>query len=531
MSLALTLLLSGCHSDNIFTSDPNAAHDGDGPAPNITVWPDDIDFGNARVVDDESIERAISIANTGQADLEIFGSRVVETEDSTGFVAGDPASILLPPGAQTELPAWFRPRQYTLADGSIMIDSNDPDDPTVAVAVHGVGIAPAIRIDPDTLDLGMVPYGCVSENTIDVQNIGNDTLVIDQLSFAATSPDIVADNLEPVTLEPGAKTVVTLTYTPTEVDSEMHGVLTALSNDPVQPTAVGTQVGSPGDQIPEEDLFEVPAQPMSDILFVIDNSNSMTPFQKELAENGETFMDALTAKNSDWQVGVVTIDNPSLRGDPITPDLPDPVSAFAYQVQAGTDATTDEYQLYRAWQTLQSPWGDFYWYLRDEASLAIVIVSDERAQDPNVARTTYMSHEDIDYYVDYFYGLKDDDSKVAIDVVGSPPPDGCDPAKEPGRGLDYAVEATDGIFLTICDTDWGPGLASLAAAAVPDLKVFHLSETPVEDTIEVTVDGARSDADTLWFYDESENAVVFHEVPDPESIVQIDYIVLGDCEQ
>jgi len=42
--------------------------------------------------------------------------------------------------------------------------------------------------------------------------------------------------------------------------------------------------------------------------------------------------------------------------------------------------------------------------------------------------------------------------------------------------LDYAVEATDGIFLTICDTAWGPGLASIAAASVPDLKVFHLSE-------------------------------------------------------
>ena len=529
MSLALTLLLSGCHSDNLFTSTGNGSQDGTGPAPDITVWPDDVDFGSARVVDDESIDRTISIANTGQADLEIFGTRLVESE-GTGFVAGEPASILIPPGARTELPAWFRPRQYTVADGAIMIDSNDPDEPSVAVALHGVGIAPAIRIDPDTLDLGVVPYGCVSENAIDVQNVGNDTLVVDQLSFAATSPDIVADNLEPVTLEPGEKTVVTVTYTPTQDDSEMRGVLTASSNDPVQPTAVGTQVGSPGDQIPEEDLFEVPEQPMSDILFVVDNSNSMTPFQEELAENGETFMDTLTEMNSDWQVGVVTIDSAELRGDPVTPDLPDPVAAFSYQVQPGTEASTDEYQLYRAWQTLQSPWGEFYQHLRDEAALAIIIVSDERAQDPGVPRTTFMTHEDIDYYVDYFYGLKDDDSKVAIHVVGSPVPDGCVPAKEPGRGLDYVAEATDGIFLTICDSDWGPGLASIAAASVPDLKVFHLNDDPVVDTIEVTVNGEETD-DTLWFYDASENAVVFHEVPEADSIVEVDYMLLGDCDQ
>src|SRR6185295_9321983 len=99
MSLAFTLLLAGCRSDNFFTPNGNAGHDGTGPAPNITVWPEDIDFVSARVVDSESIDREISIANTGQADLEIYGTRVVESEGSTGFVAGEPASILIRPGA------------------------------------------------------------------------------------------------------------------------------------------------------------------------------------------------------------------------------------------------------------------------------------------------------------------------------------------------------------------------------------------------------------------------------------------------
>ena len=530
MSFALTLFLSGCGIDNFFTPNGNGSHAGNGPAPDITVWPDDIDFGSARVVDDESIDRTISIANTGKADLKIFGTRVVESEGSSGFVAGTPASVLIPPGARTELPAWFRPRQYTLADGAIMIDSNDPDEPSVAVAVHGVGIAPAIRIDPAELDLGMIPFGCVSESDVEVQNIGNDTLVVDQLFFTATSPDIVVDDLEPVTLEPGERKVVTLTYTP-ETDSEVHGVLTANSNDPAQPTATGTQVGEPGDEVPEEDLFEVPEEPMSDILFVIDNSNSMTPFQTELAENGETFMDALTELNSDWQVGVVTTDSPSLRGPVITADMLNPVGAFSSQVQAGTESATDEYQLFRAWQTLQDPGGPFGYYLRDDAALAIVIVSDERAQVPEVSRDSYMTDADVDVYVDFFYGLKEDDSKVAVHVVGSPVPDGCYPAKEPGRGLDYAVEAMDGIFLTICDADWGPGLASIAAASVPDLRVFHLSDEPVVDTIEVKVNEVEIDTGTLWFYDATENAVVFDEAPEAESIVEIDYILQGDCEQ
>ena len=54
---------------------------------------------------------------------------------------------------------------------------------------------------------------------------------------------------------------------------------------------------------------------------------------------------------------------------------------------------------------------------------------------------------------------------------------------------------------TICSTDWGPGLASIAAASVPDLRVFHLSEEPVVDTIQVRVNEEQIDTGTLWFYD------------------------------
>ncbi len=146
---------------------------------------------------------------------------------------------------------------------------------------------------------------------------------------------------------------------------------------------MASQVGVPGDDVQQEDMFEEPEQPMTDILFVIDNSNSMTPFQTELAENGATFMNELSNRNSDWQVGVVTTDNASLRGPVITSDMADMEDEFALQVQAGTESATDEYQLYRAWQTLSS-WGDYSPYLRDDAALTIILVSDEHAQDPGV---------------------------------------------------------------------------------------------------------------------------------------------------
>ena len=528
MSLALAFFLSGCKSDHGFNPFGDGSQAGNGPSPDITVWPDDVDFGSLRVVDDERVDRTISIANNGQADLELFGTHVVA--EGNGFEAGVPTSLLLPPGARAELPAWFHPRQYTIADGSIVIDSNDPDEPQAAVALHGVGIAPAIAIDPAELDMGMIAPGCVSPHEIEIQNVGNDTLVVDHLAFSATTLEITIDDTDGAKLEPGETKVVTVTYAP-ESDMESEGVLTAFSNDPARPTALATQVGAPGFEFPEEDLFEVPVQPMTDILFVIDNSNSMTPFQKALASNGAGFLRELSDRNADWRIGVVTVDNASLRGPVITSEMLDMEEEFGEQVQAGTDAVTDEYQLFRAWQALASPWGDFNAYLRDDAALAVILVSDERAQDPSVSRNTYMTEEDIAFYVDFLYELKEDDSKVAVHVVGSPPPLGCYPAKEPGFGLELVVDAMGGIFLTICEEDWGPGLAEIAAASVPDLRVFHLSEEPVEDTIEVMIDNAEIDSTAVWYYDSTQNAVVFYEVPDAGSIVEIDYMVQGDCKQ
>ena len=528
MSLALAFLLSGCNSDHGFASFGNGSDDGTGPAPDITVWPDDVDFGSLRVVDDERADRTISIANNGRADLELFGTRVVS--EGSGFDAGEPTSLLLRPGARAELPAWFRPRQYTIADGTVLIDSNDPDEPQAAVVLHGVGIAPAIAIDPAELDLGTIPPGCVAEHEIEIQNVGNDTLVVDHLAFSTTTLELAVDDTEGATLEPGESKVVTLTYAP-DSEIEAEGVLTAFSNDPARPTAMATQVGMPGFELEGEDLFEVPTQPMTDLLFVIDNSNSMTPFQEALANNGEGFLRELSVRNADWQIGVVTVDNASLRGPVITSEMSDMEDEFADQVQAGTDALTDEYQLRRAWQALYPGFGEFNSYLRDDAALGVILVSDERAQDPNVPRTSYMTHDDINFYVDFLYDLKEDDSRVAIHVVGSPPPLGCDPAKEPGFSLDYATDATGGIFLTICEEDWGPGLAEIAAASVPDLRMFHLSKEPVEDSIEVMIDDVEIDGTAVWYYDSTNNAVIFYEVPEAGSIVEIDYIVQGDCDK
>jgi hypothetical protein len=502
-----------------------------GQAPDIVVEPTSIDFGSLRVLEAETASAVVTVTNEGDLDLELRDVRLVESA-GTGFTLGPPSSIVLPPGAQAEIFVVFAPGQHTEADGQVQIGSNDPDQPIVAVPLRGVGVAPAIALDPSVFDFGAVEAGCDVVQEIEIRNVGDDTLAVNDLQFTPSSSELSFGSVEAFALEPQEFRVVAVTYRPTDAVDDT-ALLAVASNDPVQPRALATQVATLAAYEDQTDLFEQPFQPESDILFVVDNSNSMSPFQDALAANGEGFLRELGDLGADWQVGVITVDDPSLRGAVLTPATPDAPQAFADQVQAGTDALTDEYQLYRAWQTL-SPGGAYANFMRSTAALSIVVVSDERAQDPSVNPLDKMSDDQIGDYVELFQSLKEDDSLVRIDVVGSPVPSGCIPAKEPGWGLDTAAALTEGVFLEICEEDWGPGLADIAARAVPDLRSFHLSEVPLPETIEVEADEAPVDAwdGEVWWYDEATNAVVFDAayVPEGGTEVVIRYTVRGACE-
>ena len=58
---------------------------------------------------------------------------------------------------------------------------------------------------------------------------------------------------------------------------------------------------------------------------------------------------------------------------------------------------------------------------------------------------------------------------------------------------------------------------------------FELSETPIEESIVVTVDGHVT---TGWTYNATENAIYFDAtaIPATESEIYIDYAVLEDCQ-
>ncbi len=90
-----------------------------------------------------------------------------------------------------------------------------------------------------------------------------------------------------------------------------------------------------------------------------------------------------------------------------------------------------------------------------------------------------------------------------------------------------ATQATDGVFLSICE-DWNTNLALLAAHMVRP--VFPLGELPLGSNITVTVDG--KEIDSGWVYDPQSNAIRFDDAsyPAEDSVVGVEYGSVLVCE-
>ena len=138
---------------------------------------------------------------------------------------------------------------------------------------------------------------------------------------------------------------------------------------------------------------------------------------------------------------------------------------------------------------------DFY---REDATLALIGVSDEPEQSVNP----------YTYYVSLFQSLKDDSDDVVMHAIGGDYPQGCG-GNQAYTGMYEATVATGGLFLSICATDFGSHLEELAEGSTTDLTSFELSDYPVEETIEVVVNGFTTT--TGWSYNAVDNSIDFEQ--------------------
>jgi len=279
-----------------------------------------------------------------------------------------------------------------------------------------------------------------------------------------------------------------------------------------------------------------------DILFVVDDSNSMAEEQQALADGFASFIELVDDAAVDFHLGVVNtdLDEPGsarMIGDPpfLTAD-DDYVRLFQERALVGTQGSDQERGLQAAVEALSTDLlaTDHEGFLRDEAQLLTVFVSDEDdcsdfgALDGMEGTDCYYEEQelvDTETLLAKLVASKSDRSQVSTAGILGLEGSSCDDAY-PGRRYLDVVRATGGLTGDICSSDWSGILFELGLNTVGEQSRFPLTELARAESLSVYVDDELA-PDEDWTYDEADNAVVFDDdaIPPRGSTVRAEYIV------
>jgi len=282
-------------------------------------------------------------------------------------------------------------------------------------------------------------------------------------------------------------------------------------------------------RLDQVDEFTQEGTEQVDILFVIDDSRSMASEQERVAEGFGDFMAAFVDTDLDFQLGVTTTDldpeNPSaglLVGDPpFVTAADDWQQEMSARFLVGVEGSDKERGLAAAWQVLSGDEPHNDGFMRDAAALALVFVSDENdcsdegGLHEDASSAVCYENSDalvpVQEYIERFRALKDGSARViASGILGPDVQAGC-AETWPGHRYMTLVERLDGHVGNICESDYGEMMDTIGSQIIAPATIFPLRELPVEDTLEIAIDGevVPRDPDTAWDYDRLDNSVRF----------------------
>lgn len=384
----------------------------------------------------------------------------------------------------------------------------------------------AVAADTSVIELGPVAVGCSAEGHTVLSNSGQTITDIREIRLDAnTTPEFELLSSAPAVIFPGESMDLGIRYTPSALGQDST-MIRVHHSDAITP--IDILVRAEGVVVaPRVDHFT--SGRILDLLFVIDNSGSMSEEQQNLADNIEFFGTWATQNQIDYRVAVTTMDldstGPQGRfvGDPavLTPFHIDPMGELARRVMLGTESSAFEQGLEAMYLALTEPLisSDNIGFLRQDAVLAVVFISDEIDQSP----------QSIDVYTTFLRNLKGGSGNVAVNVIVGDAPAGCSSpdgiADAGGRYLEAAT-MLNGVFSSICSSDWSPALTQFGSGAGFGLSwAFPLSEVP-SDVSSITVDVNGSPApSTDWSYDAATNSILFDEnsIPSPGQAIEVHY--------
>lgn len=521
-----------------------------------------LNFGVVAIGDKKKL--AATLKNVGSADCSIQYPAKGGLSFDSSFTFGTMAPTLpgkIKPGETASVEMVFQPtgamqipgfQQYITVQTDEKVASEcmmGGTDGCKQFYLAGTGVVLAIDTVPATIDFGLVTIGCNSvDKVVTIYNVGGAAVTLKDFSIdpAGAPFTIVQKPVTPLSLNPGGSATVTVKYRPTTATPDVatlvivHDFSSGQSTVPLKGT--GT---TEGHQI---DTFTQNTEPKTDVLWVIDNSGSMSDKQKFLGQNARTFIQQANLTSNDYQVAVIaaewsgTADTgfphkadsaSAYPGSSIYPGEffgqpkvikrtdPDPAGELEKNIKIGNCCSdSKESGLEGAKAALTNPLiGDpakpNSSFVRPDAKLAIIALSDEEDQGAS---------QSVQYYVDLFQQLKGakNTQLFSFHAIAGDVPDGCSAtvngvsiAGAAGKRYSEAATRSNGKFRSICTTDWGTIAKDIGLDAFTARLQFILSRACDPATLKVKVNGTLKAAGVDFDYDAPSNSIVFKAAASP----------------
>ncbi|MGQ0503712.1 MAG: choice-of-anchor D domain-containing protein [Myxococcaceae bacterium] len=496
---------------------------------NYSLRPASLDFGFVPLM--SAVTLSAIFTNNGTTDCYLAGFGTVDGSDSAFQVAPLPPQLVAG-GANVVLPVTFRPSASGAASALVQgfVNHTNPVLRYFTVLADGTGATSCVSLEPATLAFGAGKLSCSSRSrALVIKNDCGLGATVESLTIGSSTSAAFAVTNAPLPLHVPAfgRSTINVSYSPAVAGPDSAALRVELASG-LTLTAGLSGRASVLDW--EEDVFEIRSEEKVDVLFVVDNSGSMDEEQKGLANNFNAFVEGAVASGIDYRIAVTTtgidaIDDPKCPGGAgggehgrffpvdgasprvITPYLSEPAKAFAHNVQVGT-CHFDERGLEAAYRALSPPLVNSaddpttmeqndgnVGFLRSEARLAIIIVSDE--DDASAGQ--------VEFYETFFKGLKKDPGRVVVSAIVGTGPTTCPTAAGTGYRYLSLANSTGGAVEPICSPNWSAALKNVSSPAFSAKKTFTLEERPGDASqISVEIDGVPA---TGFTYDATTNSV------------------------
>ena len=245
-----------------------------------------------------------------------------------------------------------------------------------------------------------------------------------------------------------------------------------------------------------------------DIVWVVDRSGSMHDNDEKLVNGISAMMNALPL-DIGWRIGIIsTDDNESVANNnfPLVPgDTPQDAEALLNNLSISfKEAGFESIISYMDYGAYASTW------MRYDASLLVVFVSDEDEQSVNVLPSDFVS------WIRSRRGFANVASIVLTEDSD------CDWNQNPGTNYIDATNSMGGVVIDICSDDWSSGVRDASHSLEP-VEYLELTYHPVKESLVVFV---NNNLFYDWSYDENTNIITFTTLPVQGDLVEIGYNIM-----